>query len=336
MTTRREIPLTGDTLAWVHAEISEIKSRLAIVAQASEQSRGLSADASETSHQVRTALSGFDGIGPAIMHLQDDVRALRELLSRSQDDVNQLRHSREESERRSLEEAEVIRQDKNDYGRRFAEIERAIDVWLERQSQAEEHNRRNLDMVSQVAMRIEPIENGLAEADTSQGRTISTLSRIDQELQRISGVVLALQSEDQTQRERVNSTGEMVRRLESEIEVVRSESNKITRIDDRLELVQAERTRHNERLNEISAVLNTIDGRLNAHDERAALIEARMSSYQDDLRKLREKLQAEREKLGLYLSNLRDMEADFRKREIAVIEREIKDIRGRAFDVQPE
>lgn len=336
MTTRREIPLTGDTLAWVHSEIAEIKSRLAVVSQAAEQSRALATDAADTAHQVHHALGQFDGVGPAIQHAQDDLRALRELIARAQDDINSLRQSREELERRSQAEAEYVRQDKNDNVRRFGEIERVIDAWLERLSGAEEHNRRNLEMISQVSMRVEGFENAVAEADTSQSRTISTLSRIDQELQRISGAVLALQSEDAVQRERVNSAGEMLRRLETELELMRAETNKISRIDDRLELVQAERTRHNERLNEIAAELNKVDERLNEHDERSSLIEARIGGYQDDLRKLRERLQTEKEHLGSYLNGLRELEADIRKRTIVALEKEIRDIRGRAFDVTPD
>jgi DNA repair ATPase RecN len=336
MTARREVPLAGDTLAWVHTEISEIKSRLAIVQQAAEQSRAIATDAADISHQIRSALSQFDGITPAVQHLQDDLRAARESLARAQDDIHSLRQSREELERREVAEAERVRQDRNETGRRFSDIERYVESWPERLAGVEEHNRRTLEIASQLTMRLETIEQALTENDTSQSRAISTLSRMDAELQRLASVVLALQSEDNSQRERVNSSFEALRRLESELEAVRSEANKISRIDDRLELVQAERTRHNERLNEITEELTHVDGRLNQSDERASLIEARMSGYQDDLRKLREHLQLECENIAGYLSGLRDLEADIRKREIVALEKEIRDIRGRAYDVTPE
>ncbi len=336
MTTRREIPLNGDALAWVHSELSEIKSRLAVVAQAADQSRNVASDASETSHQVHTALSQFDGMGTALMHVQDDLRSLRDLVARSQDDINNLRHAREEFERRVQEEAEVVRQDKNAYGRRFTDIERAIEVLPERIQKTEEYSRRNLDQISQIMMRVEVLENAVAENETDQARTISTLSRIDQELTRFAGAVMALQNIDVTHEERVASNAEMLRRLEAEIAVIRVETNKITRIDDRLELVQAERTRHNEQINAIVSTINTIDGRLNGHDERSSLIEARITGYQDDLRKLRENLQIEREQLGAYLNGLRDLSADFRKREMGALEKEIKDLRARTFNVEPE
>jgi predicted nucleic acid-binding Zn-ribbon protein len=117
---------------------------------------------------------------------------------------------------------------------------------------------------------------------------------------------------------------------------VRSETNKISRIDDRLELVQAERTRHNERLTEITEELAHVDNRLSQGDERSSLLEARMSGYQDDLRRLREHLQLECENIAGYLSGIRDLEADIRKRQIVSLEKEIRDIRGRAYDVTEE
>jgi chromosome segregation ATPase len=336
VTTRREVPLTGDTLAWVHTELSEIKARLSLVQQAAEQSRTLATGAAESSHQVRNALSQFDGITGAVAHLQDDLRATRESLVRSQDDIHSLRQSREEIERREVAEAERLRQERNEIGRRFGDIERYVENWPERLAGAEEHNRRTLEIASQLTMRLETLEQMLTETDSSQSRAISTVSRIDAELQRVSSAVLGLQSEDNSQRERINSSFEALRRLESELESVRSETNKISRIDDRLELVQAERTRHNERLTEITEELDAVDNRLGQADERASLLEARMSGYQDDLRRLREHLQQECETIAGYLSGIRDLEADIRKRQIVSLEKEIRDIRGRAYDVTQE
>jgi len=336
VTTRREVPLNGDTLAWVHSELAELKSRMAVVQQAADQSRNLATDAAETSHQLRTALGQFDGIGTVIQHLQDDFRTVRELLARSQDDIHSLRQSREEIERQGAIDSERVRQERNDVGRHFTDIERHIEHWQERLEGAEEHNRRTIEMQSQLAMRLETIETLLSENDSTQSRASSTLSRIDEELQRISSAVLSLQSEDNTQRERINSNVEMLRRLENDLEALRSEANKISRIDDRLELVQAERTRHNERLNEITEELARVDDRLNQGDERASLLDARMSGYQDDLSRLRDHLQTEHENLANYLSGLRDLEADIRKRQIVALEKDIRDIRGRAYDPTQE
>jgi chromosome segregation ATPase len=314
----------------------ELKARMNIVQQAAEQSRNVATDAADTSHQLRTAIGQFDGIVPTLQHLQDDFRTIRELLARAQDDIHSLRQSREEAERQDALDSERLRQERNEIGRRFTDVERHIEHWQERLEGAEEHSRRTLEMQSQLTMRLETIETLLSENDSAQSRASSTLSRIDQELQRISSAVLQLQSEDNTQRERITSNVEMLRRLEIDLEAVRTETNKISRIDDRLELVQAERTRHNERLTEITEELAHFDDRLNQGDERASLLDARMTSYQDDLAGLRRGLEDEHERLAKYLGGLRDLEADIRKRQIVALEKEIRDIRGRAFDTAQE
>jgi hypothetical protein len=196
MTARREVPLTGDTLAWVHTELSEIKSRLALVQQAAEQSRAVATDAADTAHQLRAQIDTFDGHDIAISHLQDDMRAMRELLMRAQEDVNSLRQSREEAERRIQAQSEVARQDKNDAGRRFGEIERQLEMTQERFSPLEEYSRRNLEAIAQLAMRIEGAEAGRGEIVTMQSRAQTALSHIEQEIQRLTGAHAGLQRED--------------------------------------------------------------------------------------------------------------------------------------------
>jgi chromosome segregation ATPase len=336
MTTRREVPIATDTLGWVHNELAEIKSRLAMVAQAADQSRGLATDASEVAQLARSKVASIDGIGPIMEHLQDDLRAVREQLVRAQDDIHSLRQSREEIERRALADTERVRQDRNEIGRRFGEIEHAIEGWFERVTSYEEHGRRNLEVAAQLEQRLEGMAGQLVDADTLQARTQSAVGRIDNDVQRLAAMLPALQREDDVHRERSNTAFEMLRRLETELEGLKTTTNRISRLDDRIELVQAERTRHNERLNEVSAELAKIDGRLNEFGERMALVEVRIGGYQEELRALKGRLDADREAIGGYLHSLSELEADMRKRAIIALEKEIRDIRGRALNFAEE
>jgi hypothetical protein len=61
-----------------------------------------------------------------------------------------------------------------------------------------------------------------------------------------------------------------------------------------------------------------------------------MASYQDDLRKLRERLLQDREQIQAYLQGLTDLASDLRKRQIVALEKEIRDLRGRALDFAEE
>lgn len=336
MTARRELPLSGDSLAWVHNDLAELKSRVALAQQAAEQSRAVASDAADKAYQTRLFLDQFEGHGSAIQHLQDDLRTVREHVVRSQDDIHLLRQSREEIERRAVADAERVRQERNETNRHFTETERLIETWQEKFIGVEDLNRRNMEVNAQLAQRIEAVETVDTESETLRARMLTAISRIDQEVQRFSGIVVELGREDEVHRERSNSAFEALRRLETEIEGIRSETNRISRIDDRLELVQAERTRHNERLNDLTHDMGEIDGTLNEHTERTALIEARMAGYQDELRALKEQMRSDRETVTNYLSGLNELLADVRKRQIGALEKEMRDLRGRAINFAEE
>jgi len=331
MTSKREVSFNPDALGWVHSELAEIKSKLALAEQAAEQGRSVATDAAEKARQAESTAQSLAGQPTALAHLQDGLAALREQLVRAQEDIHSLRQSREEMERHDLAEADRVRQERNDVSHRFGEVERMIEAWQERLIGAEEHNRRNLESAAQLAMRLEAMAGGLTDADSLQARIQAQVSRVDQELSRLSGGIAGLQREDDVQRERTEGAFEMLRRLETEIEAAKDLTLRLSRIDDRLELVQAERTRHNERLNDISTQLAEIERRLNEHDERETLIETRMTSFLDGLRGLEEKLLTDREQIAAYLSGLAELEADFRKRETAALDKEARELRSRAL-----
>ena len=336
MTARREVPFNADSLAWVHNDLADLKSRVNLAQQAAEQSRAMATDAADKAYQARAYMDQFDGHASAITHLQDDLRAVREHVARSQDDIHSLRQTREELERRVLADSERVRQDRNEVGRHFGEIERQIESWQERFAGVEEMNRRAIDVTSQLLQRVEALESDDSESETLRARMLTAISRLEQEVQRFAGSFDALEQEDEVHRERSSSAFEAIRRLETEVEGIRTETNRINRIDDRLELVQAERTRHNERINELTVEMGKMDAVLNEQGERAALLEARMAGYQEELKGLKDRLRDDRERIRYYLTGLNEVLADIKKRQMAAIEKEIRDIRGRAINFAEE
>jgi chromosome segregation ATPase len=336
MTTRREVPISADTLAWVHNELADIKARLASAQQAAEQSRGLAGDASEKAFQAQQQVEQLDGVGPALLLLQDELRAVRDQLTRAQEEIVSLRQTRDESERRFGGEAEQLRRERNEVTRGFGELEREIAGWQDRLTNYEEHNRRNLETSSQLVQRVEAIEAQIVDTEALNSRAYTAANRIEIDLQRIAGLFPAIEREDDAQRERINTVLETLRRLEAEIEALKVDTSRIGRLDDRLELVQAERTRHNERITEITTQLAKVETRINEHSERAALIEVRIAGYQEELRRLKERLHSDRDQIGGYLHALKELEADMRKRQIIALEKEIRDVRGRALNFAEE
>lgn len=336
MTTRREVPITGDTLAWVHNELAEIRSKLALAQQAADQGRTLATEASDRSLQARNKVELFDGHGAAIEHLQDDLRAAREMLTRVQDDIHSLRQSREEVERRAQADSDRIRQDRNEAAHRFSELERLIEGLHDRTGSYEEQARRNLEQLSILAQRMEAVAAQETDLDTMVSRSQSAMSRMDAELQRLSASLNERARDDDAQRERLSSTVEAIRRQEAEIEALKTTSQQLSRLDDRLELVQAERTRHNERLNDLTVEQTRAQEKLNEFGERVALVEVRIGGYQEELKSLRGLILEDHERITAYLHGITELEADLRKRQIIALEKEIRDIRGRAINFPEE
>ncbi|HXH20939.1 MAG TPA: hypothetical protein VNN10_02840 [Dehalococcoidia bacterium] len=336
MTTRREVPFTGDALGWVHSELAEIKSKLALAQQGTDQGRALAADAADKANSLRARLDQLEVQFPQLIHLQDELRLVREQLARVHDDINSLRQSREEVERRLFADAERERQDKNDAAKRFAELQRQIDAWQERLAGFEEHNRRNLELFAQMQLKVEALENERVASETRHSRVQTTLSRLDQDVARLSAALPELQREDDVQKERANSLSEMVRRLEDQIDALRTQLGRIDRIEDRLELVQAERSRHGERLNELTMEMENSREAATQLGERVALLEVRMQGFQDDVRGLDEKLRSFRDEFIAFMRSVTEMETDFRKRQIASLEKEIRDLRTKGLSLGEE
>jgi len=169
-----------------------------------------------------------------------------------------------------------------------------------------------------------------------QSRAHTTITRLDQDMTRLSAALPNLQREDDVQKERTNSLSEMVRRLEDQMDALRTQLGRVDRIDDRLELVQAERSRHGERLTELTLEMDGARETASEQADRLALLDVRMQNFHDDVKTLNEKLQGFHDDFVTYLRGLTDLESDFRKRQIAALEKETRDLRSRGLSLGEE
>ena len=336
MTSKREVPISGDSLGWVHNEITELKRRLTLIKEVAEQSRILATGAAESSQQLWEQLAVLETQDTNIQQTRDAVGTLHLQLTRAQDDIQSLRQSRDDGERRAVAESEKAHLDKNELLRGQGELERQIGNLTERLNSAEELSQRHRNTAAHFAQRLEESGAEQAESESWRGRTQGTLNHMDQEIQRLAAAVSELAHENEAQKERTGSAVENLRRLESETEAAHATVSRMSQLDDRLELVQAERTRHNERINELTLAMEAAGDRMGEQNERASLLDARMAGYQNELDGLREKTRLDLETLTAYLSGLADINSDLRKRQIAALEKEIRDIKGHGLDFVEE
>jgi chromosome segregation ATPase len=329
MTAKRDVDSAPDTLAWLHGELSQMKSRLALMQSQVEQGAGLASDAAEKAHSFSDRLGRLEALAAALGQLQEDSRQAKEQLLRLHSDLVGLRQAQDESAKRSLAASEKAREERNETSQTFADVRRQLDAWSERSANLEEQHRRAVEAAAQLSLKVQALE---AERDAQAARHTrmqALVSHLDEESNRLSSLSEALRRADEGLSERAQSANEALRRLEGELDGLKAQVNRIDRIDDRLELVQAERSRHGERLTELTLQLERLETGQAELAERATLIEARMTGYQEELAGLAEELARFRDQVGAHFRAVAAMEAEFRKREIIALQKETREIRSR-------
>src|SRR5262249_3716403 len=96
--------------------------------------------------------------------------------------------------------------------------------------------------------------------------------------------------------------------------------------------VQAERTRHNERLNDLSAEQTKTDSRLEELGEKDILLETRIANFNTDIGGVNMRLQAVLDQRSAFMHSQIALESDLRKRQIFALEKEIRAIRSRELN----
>jgi chromosome segregation ATPase len=337
VTTQQErVAARQETLDWVHRELATIKNAMGLLQQRMDQAAGLAVDSADKTDQLRLRVDRLEIQVKAIEVLQEDLRTTRDQVDKLHDALGGLRQLAEELSRHRQEDVDRLGEERNQTVHRFADQERLLETWREKIIGFEEQHRRGVEAAAQLALKIEALENESGAQAVRHSRLRNSVGRMDQEVSRLSSALEGLIQEDEVFKERLHGANEFLRRLESEADSLRSQINRIDRIDDRLELVQAERSRHGERLMELTSGLDAVNSGQYEQDERSSLLEARLANFQTDLRGLDDKLDAFREQLAVYLRAVNQSEGDFRKRGIAALEKEVREIRGRAIDFAEE
>ena len=336
MTARHEQGARQETLEWVHRELAAVKGSLATLQQRMDQAASLAVDSADKADQLRFRLDQIEVQVKTIPFLQEELRATREQVGKLHDELTAVRQLTEELNRHRQEDVERASDERNQIAHRFSELTRPIGAWREKVASYDEQHRRSIEAEAQLSLKLETLENAQSAEATRYARLRNAVGRMDQELTRLTGALETLIQEDEALKERLQSAGEFLRRLESETEALGTQIHRVDRIDDRLELVQAERSRHGERLTELTNAIQEVNATQFDQTEHTSLLEARMAAFQNELRGLDDKLNDFREKLAGYLRGTNQSEGEFRKRNIAALEKEVREIRGRAVDFAEE
>ena len=324
------------TLAWLQDQFHLLKAQLGKVQHQTDQTQAMALDVSDKMRQQEATIADLASQAGAIVPLQEEMRQLKEVLARLQDQQVQARSQLEETIRQRLTEAERGRVEVTDLRRRLEELERQVEAWLDRQSGVEDAARRYQEGIALASARAESMDQRLEALEGRASRNLEATNRIDQEISRIDAAIQGLGREDDLQAERARVALEAARRVEAEVESERRDLRALAELSERMELLKVERQRLEDRLAQVEENVNELRGLLAHQEQLLGVLDGRTQGYLGRLEALREEILRHRQQFVEHLLKLSSGQERLKRRQIEELEREIKELKQHAVGLTEE
>jgi chromosome segregation ATPase len=331
-----ERPEGISTLAWLQDELHLVKAQLAKLQHQMDQTQALVLDTSDKMRQAETSLGSLTSRVTDTSQFQEQVRQVKEVMGRLQEQLAQARGQVEEVVRQRVAESERERVERSDLMRRLVDIERDVEAWQERQSGTEQAARHAQEGVTLLTLRLDNADQRLGGAEEKAARVVEAANRIDNELSKVEAILQELRRDDETQAERARVALEAARRLEGDVDSLKGLRDAATRLDEKLELLRAERQRLDDRHSQLEETVDEMRGRIDHQGQLLSLLDGRTQGLQGRLDSLREDILRSREQLADHLKTLAAGQERIKRRQIQELEHEIKELRQHAIDITEE
>jgi chromosome segregation ATPase len=324
------------TLAWLQDQFHLLKAQLGKVQHQTDQTQAMALDVSEKMRQQEATIADLASQASALVSLQEDMRQLKDVLARLQEEQVQARGHLEETSRQRLTEAERGRVEVTDQRRRQEDLERQVEAWLDRQSGMEDAARRYQEGLALANARAESMEQRLENLEGRASRNLEATNRIDQEISRIDAAIQGLEREDDLQAERARVALEAARRVEADVESERRDLRALTELSERTELLKVERQRLDDRLAQAEENISELRGLLGHQEQLLSVLDGRTQGYLGRLEALREEILRHRQQFVEHLLKLSSGQERLKRRQIEELEREIKELKQHAVGLTEE
>lgn len=323
-------------LGWVQDQLHLVKAQLGKVQHQMDQTQAMALDAVEKLRAQEAALNGVLAQSNALAPLQDELRQVKDLLARLQEQQVQTRNQSDELARQRAAEVERERVERSDLLRRLGDLEHEVESWLERQSGVEEAARHYQEGVALSNLRLEALDRRLEQVESKASRSLEAANRVDQEMSRVDATLMELAREDEVQAERARVALEAARRLEGDVSADRRDLAGLNQLSERVELLRVERQRLEDRLAAAEESMEELRSLLAKQEQLIGVLEGRTQGYHGRLESLRDELLRNRQQLVEHLRKLSTGQERVKKRQIGDLEREIQELKKHAIGLAEE
>ena len=328
---QQEINVTAGTLQWLQDEVHSAKAHAAKLEQQIEQLQALHSDLVDRSRHQDEALAGLSAQLTALSSFQEEINQMQALSAKLRDEQERARAHVEEATRQQQAENERFRTERADFIRRLQDAERQVASWLERQNGVEETGRRYQETASAAAQSIAGLGQRLDDLESRVGRTLEAVNRLEQKLPEVEAALADAVRAGETSSERSRLLADVVRRLESDIAEQQQQFQGLTDLSERLELQRAERQRLETRFSQLEESVNGLSGVRDDHQRLLAALEGKHHGYEGRLDALNDRMDEQRQQLSEFLLKLTQNQEQLKRRQIADLEHEIKELEQHAL-----
>ena len=337
MARPREDPSQSiNTVAWLQDQLHLVKAQLGKVQHQMDQTQAMALDVADKMSQQEAAVAGLASQGSTVTSLQEEVRQLKDVLTRLHEQQAQFGAQLEETVRQRMAEAERERVEVADARRRLQDLERQVEAWLDRQSGIEETARHYREGLTLANLRAESMDQRLEALEGRSSRNLEASNRIDQDISRIEAAIQGLQREDDLQSERARVALETARRVEVAVEAERRDLQALAQLSERIELLKVERQRLEDRTAQIEEDVNELRGFLARQEQLTGVLDGRTQGYLARLEALREEILRHRQQFVEHLLKLSTGQEVLKRRQIEELQREIKELKQHAIGLTEE
>jgi len=324
-----EAASSAGAVTWLEEELRQAKLNLHKMQQQVDQAQNQIWNLVESVRKVEDLFSAHAAHLTAFPHLQDEVRQTKEQLGRLQERALANQSRLEEAIRQQQAAVERERGERSGSVRRVEAVEKLAQSYEGRVLAVEEGGRRFRDDVSLLEKRLEAANKGVEEVATKTARHGEAVKRLEETTRRLHTETDALIKQDSILAERVQLFVEQMRRLGEQVAILGEDHVVHQELADIQENWHTDGQRLDERLKALEQALGEQHQRAEDQARVLELLGSKDRTQVERLAAFQQQIREQRQQVVEYLRKLSQFQERQKRRQLAALEQELKEMKQR-------
>lgn len=314
-------------LQWLEEELERTKAQLHKSQSQMDQAVAQVRDMAAAVRRVEDNVGGFAGAASSVTAMQNDMRELKESISRLHDRQTEIATRTEDSIRQRQTDAEQGHNQRTAVGKQLEALDKLAATYDNRLHALDAAVRHLDDEANSLRQLQQSVARQSDEAGLKVGRQQDSLNRLATATERVAADIEGLHKQDDGLAERLRVQQEMIRRSEERVEQVARHLDMLQTLTEQQERMRIEVERQSERLAAVERTLEENTQHLTNVMQGMALLDQRVQTQSGRLLTVSQEMEIHRDQVKEQLTRMiRTLERQ-RRRQIEAMTQEIKEIR---------